>query len=168
MQHKPRVPIDNRHQIKPICFHWYIGNVDGPNMIRMVDFKPFQKVGIYFIGRFRPACILPCLYGLYAHFLHMPKDCFVIVQIMLFFIKIPANTAISIHWVSGIDFVNQLLNVQIFCGMWSRLIIEPASIISPRRLACTEMGRVDPFISTSSRRSGTLSSETRFFFNHSF
>ena len=25
MQHKPRVPIDNRHQIKPICFHWYIG-----------------------------------------------------------------------------------------------------------------------------------------------
>ena len=30
---------------KPICFHWYIGNVDGPNLIRMVDFKPFQQVG---------------------------------------------------------------------------------------------------------------------------
>ena len=62
----------------------------------------------------------------------MPKDCFVIDRIMLFFIKIPANTAISIHWVSGIDFVNQLLNVQIFCGMWSRLIIEPASIKSQK------------------------------------
>ena len=50
MQHKPWVPIDDCHQIKPICFDWYIGNVNGPNLIRMVDFKPFQQVRINFIG----------------------------------------------------------------------------------------------------------------------
>ena len=94
----------------------------------MVDFKPFQQVRIDFIGRLRLACILPWIYGLYAHFLHMTKDCFVIDQIMLFFVKIPANAAVSIHRVSGIDFVNHLLYVQILCRMWSRLIIEPASI----------------------------------------
>lgn len=104
------------------------GNVDGPNLIRMVDFKPFQQVRINFIGRLRLACILPWIYSLYTHFLHMPKDCFVINQIMLFFVKIPANATVSIHRVSGIDFVNHLLYVQILCGMWSRLIIEPASI----------------------------------------
>ena len=103
-------------------------NVDGPNLVRMIDFKAFQEVRIYFIDRLRLACILPWIYSLYAHFLHMSKDCFVIDQIMLFFVKIPANAAISIHRISGIDFVNQLLYVQILCGMWSRPIIDPASI----------------------------------------
>ena len=40
--------------------------------------------------------VLMWIYGLYAHFPHMPRDCFLIDQIMLSFIKIQANATVSI------------------------------------------------------------------------
>ena len=53
------VPVDNCDKIQPVCFYRDVGDIYRPYLVRMVNFKVFQKIRIYRVSRCRFTCIYP-------------------------------------------------------------------------------------------------------------
>ena len=45
-RHPPGRPVDNRDQVRKTLTHWYVGDVSGPHLVRLVDRLAAQKVRI--------------------------------------------------------------------------------------------------------------------------
>src|SRR5664280_557632 len=74
----PGMKIYNGTKVHEAPSHWHIGNIDTPDLVRVIYLQAFQKVWIYFIFAVFPACIWLTVKRLPAHLTHKSYDSFAI------------------------------------------------------------------------------------------
>lgn len=70
--------LDNRHQVQPTLRHRDVGDIRGPDLVRMLDFQVPQQVGIHFMLLIGFARVELGVQRLYAHRAHQTLNTFAV------------------------------------------------------------------------------------------
>src|SRR5664280_161626 len=74
----PGMKIYNGTKVHEAPSHWHIGNIDTPDLVRVIYLQAFQQIWIYFMFAVLPACIRLTIKRLPAHLIHKSDDSFAI------------------------------------------------------------------------------------------
>jgi len=104
-QDVPRIPVQDRHEVKPLALGAHVGEIRAPNLIGTANGHVPQEVRIGLVGRVRRTRLPARTQGLDAHHPHQALDPFVVVRDAVAH-ELCRDPGRAVVRVAGVDLVN--------------------------------------------------------------
>lgn len=121
-------PVDDGDKVKPVRPDRDIGDIDRPDVVRVIDIQTFQQIWIHFMPGFQLARVPARINCPDHHLPHMVLDRLVVDMDLILIIQSPADPAIAIPGVGSIDFINVQLDDQVIFRRRRRSVIQAGSV----------------------------------------